>query len=720
MYIGMILTNFVLILGTILAAGAYSRNVRQSQETAKREQFLLSVDSMKQVSQNYLDGERGYVENWGYYITEQGMTLGEAMDFLRTINTNAERIAHIVDMETKQAWSSFYNTGEDEIETYKKFTTDDNAYDTRFLAVMDTLYSGNQASFSILGKYRLAETGTDAISVGTRITLSSPGGRRDYLLLRVIPTSVLKQDLEFSLESPSAEVGIISREGEYVVQSSSMKSSDFPEYIRGCNFQDNYNAVEELRTRLKETDSGMLYYKNFRGQECLWYYSSFGTDSELDILGMVPVDEIRYTVDNWPMVMIISGAYVLLMLLDGSYLIYINRRLLEALTLANQASEAKTQFLSAMSHDIRTPMNAVLGMMGLARRNVTDSDYVGDCLDKATKAGNQLLTLINDVLDISKIESGKVMLNLTEVCLDELMEGLMQMVMSYAGEKDVHIFGDYSDLPHRYVVADRMRLSQIYTNLLSNAVKYTNPGGQVKMTLREEEIPTDSQKTRLVFSLSDTGIGMSQEYQKVMYRTFTRAINTQVNRTQGTGLGLSIVKQMVDLMGGKIECVSAPGKGTTFTVWLDLAIAAPAKAETDGAQAVQADYRQMNLLVAEDNDLNWEIIQAFLEEFNVSSSRAVNGKQCVEMLCAVPPGTYSGIFMDIQMPVMNGLEAAAAIRALPEEQRRNIPIVAMTADAFTENIQECLDAGMNGHISKPISMEQLKKYLRCIQTGNWN
>ena len=432
---------------------------------------------------------------------------------------------------------------------------------------------------------------------------------------------------------------------------------------------------------------------------------------------MVREDELTASDSTWLIVLLICGTLAILIAVDGVYLWHVNVNLRKAAQLAKQASEAKTQFLSAMSHDIRTPLNAVLGMMSIAQRNTDKPEYAAQCLEKGMNAGKRLLTLINDVLDISRIESGRFVLTPVEMSIPDFSSDLVDIMKPQAAEKQLTFTAEIARMPHPTVMADPIRLNQIYMNLLSNAVKYTPPGGSVDMALHQEDVPGNSTMTRLVFRVADTGIGMSPEYQKQMYNSFTRAINTQVNKTQGSGLGLSIVRQMVDLMKGSITCDSVVGKGTVFTVSLDLPIA-DAQSQGAAAQGEEcSDVSGLHLLVAEDNELNWEIIQVLLSEMGVSSQRAVNGQVCVEMLCAQPPGTYDAILMDIQMPVMNGIEACRQIRALPD-QRSRIPIVAMTADAFAEDVQVCLASGMNGHLAKPIDIGKLQDYLKKISCGS--
>ena len=570
---------------------------------------------------------------------------------------------------------------------------------------------------SILGKYRVNESKTTVVSVGTRVTLwhEDGAGKKDYLLLRVIPIEKMRSIWIFPLEYNDAEVSLITNTGSYVIPSASMKSETFLDYIRGYNFTDNYNQVNELKDQLQNTDRGLLNYKNSRGEDCLWYYSSFGDGLGLDILGYIKASSLEPASSNMLLVFVICGVLVLLMAMDGAYLMSINRRLRETAALAERASDAKKQFLSSMSHDIRTPMNAVLGMTDIARRNVSDPECVTDCLNKVTIAGNHLLTLINDILDISKVESGRMRLNPSSFSLERSIASIEDMIRPQLFEKHIEYSGTYTDIPCKYIIADELRVNQVLINLLTNSIKYTKPGGKVSLTLREERIPGNDNMIRLIFVVEDNGIGMSDEFQKTMYESFSRATNSQINKIQGSGLGLAIVRQMVDLMKGTISCDSKPGVGTRFTVTLEFPVAETPVETSGDSENGNVDISGMSVLIAEDNDLNWEIIATMLEEYGVKCFRSANVQECIDMLTGSKDGTYDVILMDIQMPIMNGREATKVIRQNEREYVRSIPIVAMTADAFAEDVQACLDCGMDGHISKPVNIQRVLQFLNKVK-----
>ena len=388
---------------------------------------------------------------------------------------------------------------------------------------------------------------------------------------------------------------------------------------------------------------------------------------------------------------------------------------------AEQANMAKQEFLSSMSHDIRTPMNAIIGMTALARDNADHPEQVQDYLGKIALSSKHLLGLINDVLDISKIESGKMTLNVEPVSLKETMDSIANIMQPQVAAKNQQFSAVAREILSESVYCDGVRLNQVLINLLGNAVKFTPERGSVRMTVYQEALPEDASRVRTHFLVSDTGIGMSPEYQKVIFESFSREDNTQVRKTEGSGLGMAITKYIVDAMGGTISVRSQQGQGSEFHVALDLERAAvPSRAASkdaaigaEGAGDVNLEGRR--ILLAEDNELNWEVASELLSPLALELDWAENGEICVEKFRRSPVGYYDAIIMDVRMPVMDGYEATAAIRGL-ERSDAGLPIIAMTADAFSEDIQKCLSCGMNDHLAKPIDIQvvtrKLKKHLK--------
>lgn len=384
--------------------------------------------------------------------------------------------------------------------------------------------------------------------------------------------------------------------------------------------------------------------------------------------------------------------------------------LIDAVEEANRANEAKSEFLSRMSHDIRTPMNAIMGFTRVARNHLHEPDKILDCLDKINLSGSNLQQLINDVLDISRIESGEFRIDSEPVKLSELCKLYEQNIRGTAEDKNQKFICNRHDIIYDTVLSDRLRIGQIYMNLLSNAVKYTPEGGTVELEVYEEPFP-DKDKICLVSIVRDNGIGMSEKFMKEMYSQFSRAIDTRVNKVQGSGLGLAIVKKIVDQMNGTIEATSRLHEGTTFRVTLDVPFIREQEVSETTAEIPFFKLRPSRiiktLLIAEDNDLNYEILEEQLEMYGIHCVRAVNGKECVQLFEIDPSGTYDAILMDMQMPVMNGLDATRAIRRLPSPESKQIPIIALTANAYLEDVQQCKEAGMNDHMSKPVQIEQI-------------
>lgn len=389
-----------------------------------------------------------------------------------------------------------------------------------------------------------------------------------------------------------------------------------------------------------------------------------------------------------------------------------DERLIQALDVAQNANAAKSTFLSNMSHDIRTPLNGIIGMTAIAQANLDKKEKVEDCLDKISFSSRHLLGLINDILDMSKIESGKMTLSHEQFSIAQLVEGVMEIIRPQAEVKGqtletaVHV-------QNNELLGDTLRLSQVLLNLLSNAVKYTQNGGKIRFAVEELE-HAPGNYAHFHFTVEDNGQGMSAEFLKTIFEPFSREKELTVSKTQGTGLGMSICKGIVELMGGIIYVDSTPGEGSVFDIELSLRIqddaAQPWNINTPKELPV-FDYQGKRFLIAEDNELNAEIICQLLAMQGAQTTLARDGRQVLEIFSESPAGTFDIILMDVQMPVMNGYESTRAIRSLERLDARGIPIVAMTADAFTEDIKRAREAGMNAHVAKPLDMAVLSETL---------
>ena len=395
----------------------------------------------------------------------------------------------------------------------------------------------------------------------------------------------------------------------------------------------------------------------------------------------------------------------------------LNDKLEAALKKAEDASLAKTRFLNNMSHDIRTPMNAILGYAQLMEDELKGKELpeTSEHLEKLQQSGNLLLSIINDVLDMARIESGRMEIDENNTQIEDIRKTLFEIFGDEAKKKKIALHYTIK-VEHEHVLTDVTKVKEIFVNILSNAIKYTLSGGSVMINV--EELPCDDPGYMIARTrVSDTGIGMSEEYQTKIFEAFTREQNTTKSKIAGTGLGMSIVKKYVDLLGGTIEVVSEPGKGSTFTVTPKHRIADESNYAKEHAENLVTDREILEgrkLLLAEDNDLNAEIAEAILERAGLKTERVEDGIQCVNRIMEMPAGTYDMILMDIQMPQMDGYKATRVIRNLPDQEKACIPILAMTANAFEEDKREAAAAGMNGHIAKPIQVEQLLSTLAEI------
>lgn len=381
---------------------------------------------------------------------------------------------------------------------------------------------------------------------------------------------------------------------------------------------------------------------------------------------------------------------------------------------AEVANRMKTNFISQVAHDIRTPMNSIFGFLEIAEENIEDPEKLKYSLEKIRNSGEFLKALVNDVLDISRMEDGSMKLQTTEIDCAKLLEDIMDSQKNTKKGKQHNFYVDIDCNLHPYVVADALRLKQIYTNVLSNAIKYTPEDGRIEFRAYQDELP-GTDLVRLVVIISDNGIGMSEEFMEEMFTKFKRATDTRINSVTGYGLGLTIVKQLVDLMGGTIQVESKLGEGSSFSIYLDFPYV-----ESDGVKAEKKeeelfDCTGMHVLVAEDNEMNREVITALLEMKGITCKCVEDGERCVEHFAVVPEGTYDAILMDMQMPNMNGVEATRQIRNLAIPWAKTIPIYAMTANALKEDVQACLEAGMNAHLSKPVNMQKLLRLLGNVK-----
>ena len=834
-----VIVNVFIMIAMLLFVVLYSNLLSKGTTQRQVEHFENTTISMERVTENYLEGEQRICDVWARYINSKNMTIEEAVSFIRISHVLPKASAHIVYLDTLTGLST----------KARQDSTDDYTVNYNRMDLLNNVswISDIGESINISRAYTNPVNGEQSLAFCNLITLHEPetGKLRNAVLLRVLPISELEQKWIFPQEEyENAELSMIDAEGNYIIKDHSFKNSNFFEFYRSYNKADPASAQELFQKITSST--GSFSMRNSRGEECILAYTPVDAKAEWVLLSFMPMNELRVNTENWLLVCIVSVGLLLLFVFDMAVMLKFNQKLHSAAREAAAANKAKTDFLSTMSHDIRTPMNAIIGLTAIMKNDLEDTAAVRENLKKITLASNHLLTLINDILDISKVESGKLNLSPQAFSIAETVENLMNISQPMIKEKNIGFDFRVSRMETEYLYADQLRLNQIFINILSNAVKYTEPGGHVSVDMCEDESPKPG-CVRLTYKVADTGIGMSPEYMANMYQPFSRQTDSRVNSIQGTGLGLAITKQMVDLMEGTIDCQSEQGRGTTFTVILDIPAAErqrenmkldpmdvlivdddPVLLETaadtlsslgvtadraesadeaiemikrqhererdyalvildwkmpgtDGIETTHrireeaspnipvilisaydrtdiegaakkaganafiskplfrstlydtisellgteersaepaddnTDLQGMNILVAEDFDVNWEIISTLLGMYGITTERAENGRVCVEKMKTAAEGSYDLIFMDIQMPEMNGLDATRSIRSLDDRWAASIPIIAMTADAFSENVTECLNAGMNGHIAKPVDINLVIKEIRRIK-----
>ena len=834
-----IVTNVLIMLAILSFVVVYSTLEGQNQTRQQITHFENTTVAMERVTENYLQGEQDVCDVWAHYISDKDMTIDEAISFIRVSHVHKNASAHIVYCDTLAGLSSKPKT-DDPTDFTVSYADQELLDDVSWIAPIGESINITRAYYNPVNMEK-------SIAFCNFITLTDGGSPREAILLRVLLEADLREKCNIPQEEfEHAEFTIIDGHGDYIVQGYTFEdSANFLEFYRSHN-KIGVEEADRFLTKIT-SETGSFTMLNSHKKKCIVGYRPFGEGAGWTLLNVMPTEYLNVSDgQNWLLIGTVSAGLVMLFIFDMIFMIHFNKRLQAAAKEAESANRAKTDFLSTMSHDIRTPMNAIIGLTAIAEKNLDDKKLVKDNLRKVSLASGHLLTLINDILDISKVESGKLSLSPHEFSIVETVANLMNLSQPMIKEKNIDFSFYTSGMENEFLYADQLRLNQIYINLLSNAIKYTEAGGSVSVSMKEE--PSEKPNhVRLTFIVADTGIGMSPEFMANMYQPFSRQTDSRVNLIQGTGLGLTITKKMVDLMGGSIDCQSKQGEGTTFTVVLDIPLAVKSRGElkfepmdvllvdddevfldsasdmmkslglhaeraSNGLEAIKmiakrheegrdfrvaivdlkmpgidgletirriheevgedvpallisaydyedveekaketgikwflskplfrstlydkisevlgneiqpvedqnddSDLKGLNILIAEDNDINWEIISTLLGSYGISTERAENGRVAVEKMKSAEKGRYLLVFMDIQMPEMNGLDATKAIRALKDPYASSIPIVAMTADAFSEDITECLKAGMNGHIAKPIDIKLVIKEIRRIK-----
>lgn len=850
-----------ILITIIVAATVIIYAVMQMRQTEKAavSAFVNTTNTMEEIAGNYMMEMQRLCISWGNYINTNSMTMEEVIEFVKQARTMDDGSVHIIWSDTLDGISSNASVADD--------TIFEVSYANFGAGIFDDS-DDSDAQIHITRRYTNPMNGRDVIAFWQPVVLKDGSTDREALLLRVLPVSYLEQQWTFTTGYENAQSALIEQHGTYIIQPSVMKNSNFYSFI------DSYNKetidIEELEDKIISNPSGYFYAKNAKNEIMFFAFSHIRANTDRVIVACIPGSDLMPKNTDWTIPLIIIAALATVLTIDLSFFSKVRKKdkkvqetlseqlktistqekaLKEALGAAVAANSAKSNFLSNMSHDIRTPMNAIVGLCTLLAKDANNPERVREHTRKITASSQHLLGLINDILDMSKIESGKTTLNISEIHLAELVNEIATIMRPQAKARDQEFEISVADMRNEHILGDKLRINQILINLLSNAVKYTPVGGRILLQIRQ--LPQEKKNyAHFRFVVQDNGNGMSEDYLKIIFEPFTREENDTVNKIQGTGLGMAITKNLVDLMGGTISVESKIGEGTTFTVELELrlqetetdkdfwahhgithalivddevevcthiigamsgtgvsmqfavdgytAVAMTEKAfktgpefdlilldwkmpDMDGIETARRirkvvpesvpimiltaydwseieeeareagitgflpkpfflsnfmqtveeaagsapveeeteaedinDLKGKKILVAEDNELNAEIITELLNMIGISVTIAENGKRAVELFETADEDEYDAILMDIQMPVMNGYEATKIIRAFSAQRAKDIPIIAMTANAFAEDVKEALECGMVAHVAKPVDLNRLEHTLRGI------
>lgn len=691
-----IILNIVLLT---IAALSYGRYLSVYQERLIEE----NLGNIANLNRSSALNVTALIDSWSVkltdvdrYISVNDLTLDEALTVIEQSNSSRNRQFELIGSDY-----TGYLARRDDSGGFIPLSYEAEAYAELKKAIDDKDDSGFE-DVCFAPEFTDSETALKYFAVYRHLPIRNEAGEKEIytLLLATKSKDILDIfDVQSSFEGLSTI--LMDSSGNYIVSNNDFKSTNFFHYLHVYNDL-TLDKRTELEREVMANGRGELYYKNAVGKDCVFRYERMKTNGWFCVTA-VPMESFRTPKLNANYMLNAVFALVFIFIIDAVWLQRMNKRLRASVLREMEASDAKTDFLSRMSHDIRTPINGIIGLTALALNEET-SPRVREYLENINVSGQFLTGLVNDILDLSKVESGKVELNPEPYSSRDLYKYVKAVAEPLCKEKGLEFrLQPPDDEPP--VLLDRLRFNQILFNLLSNAVKYTPAGGFVELSWKREPLPEGH--IVLELSVRDNGIGMSEEFQKHMFESFTQERSQTANT--GTGLGLAIVHSLVSLMNGEITVKSKQGEGSTFTVRLERAVCK--EAAVAAPKAEYADLKGKRVLLCEDNQINILVAQRMLEMWGVEAEVAVNGKEAVEKFTDSEPFGYDAVLMDVLMPEMNGLDATQAIRKTDRPDAAVLPIIAMTANAYESDVKNCIDAGMNAHMGKPIDHEQLQKLL---------
>jgi len=723
--------NFLIIGLVILGVFFYAYVQNKITYKTSISGFELSSFNVSQVIESHMEAEQQIVNAWADLINSNNWTMEEAVKYIDQSIGDKRITVHLI-------WESNYEgiSSQSHPSDLSDFTvsyseeSESHVYENTPFKVIRGL-NLNKDGIHMTSAYTNPVTGSKVIAFSQRVRLNDEGKRREAIILYVIPVNMLKEKWVYSSDYVDTHFALIEKNGTYIIQPSTMKNSSFYEFIY------SYNQMPQELTAQKVFGKSVGSFVALDSEGVLKRYAHVVIDDDSKnhaVILCIPDSDLGKRNTDWVLIFIMVGCliatlaanlvYILTATAKDKYHLQLiqkqNESLERALAKAEAASSSKTVFLNNVSHDIRTPMNAIMGFTNLAFASINDGNKMYDYLMKISTASTHLLELINDVLDMGRIESGKLELVEKETNFYSLINEIETVFDAEIKLKKINFTVNTDKLKNPNVICDKLRLKQVLDNLISNAIKFTKEKGSVSLTI-DEQPGTDEGYSVYQFHVKDNGMGMSPEFAQKVYEPFEREHSSTVSGIQGTGLGMAITKNLVEMMKGDISLDTHLGVGTEFTVKIafrintdapEMSAKAPEPAIVEAAKTVNFDGKRV--LLVEDNELNQEIAMTIFEGMGLVVDLANDGSQAVESIIENEVGYYDVVFMDIQMPVMNGFEATKAIRNIDDVDKANVPIIAMTANAFEEDKNQTQKAGMDGYVAKPINIEDLTRVLQEV------
>ena len=717
--------NAAVLLLIVAIVIIYSAGTLRSYRTAARASVEKNAQEIQEVARTYMLGEQNVCDSWASYINASSMTMEEATSFVRASCTDERITAHLLWADSFSGLSTAPMAGTANgyqvvYQSYYSAATSEYTYSN-----LDALAGLDFAKepVHITVSYTNPMDGAKVISFASELTLMDSGTPREAILLRVVPMSYLQSNWVFAADYTGSSVALIEPSGAFIIKPSVMKNNNFFEFIYSYN--KGSIDTDALRQSMSGSHSGSFFADNAKGERMLFAYAGVESADGWMVVLTMPEASAFSNAPNSILAWWIFGALAVVMLLNVLYFNFTNKRerearkvmaeqmetitrqseeLQTALDAAQHANRAKTTFLNNMSHDIRTPMNAIIGFTSLAATHIDNTEQVKEYLKKIQVSSNHLLSLINDVLDMSRIESGKVKIEEKEVHLPDILHDLRTIVQSDVKAHQLDFTIDTMDVKDEEIICDKLRLNQVLLNIVSNAIKYTRPGGHIGVKITQHPGAPEGYAA-YSFSVRDTGIGMSEEFLKHIYEPFTREQTATVSGIQGSGLGLAITKNIVDMMGGTISVKSQEGVGTEFTVDFSFR-----KGTKQAEVCVVPELSGAAALVVDDATDCCISVSKMLTEIGMRPEWTTSGREAVvRTQYACDRGDSFAVYIiDWLMPDMNGVETVRRIRRIIGDQK---PIIVLTAYDWGDMEAEAREAGVTHFISKPIFMSELRGIL---------